>query len=183
MDTTTIDPKAFGERLRALRMAEGLTQKALGGERFSHAYISSLESGRRSPSASAVLYLSERLGQELIGSLVPFDLDLREVLRGLPEQDGSSSRLLELILECVRWTGQPPLQADVLRTIGEFHVVDRPDLAETFLLKAVQVYRSASGGNSRDHLGRCLYLLGTIAEPRDQEVAASHFREAAALFA
>ena len=51
-----------GRRLRELRLAAGLTQAELAGPRFSHAYVSVLEAGRREPSNSAVEYFAQRLG-------------------------------------------------------------------------------------------------------------------------
>lgn len=51
-----------GRRLRELRLAAGLTQAELAGRRFSHAYVSVLEAGRREPSKTAVEYFAHRLG-------------------------------------------------------------------------------------------------------------------------
>lgn len=51
-----------GKRLRELRLAAGMTQAELAGRRFSHAYVSVLESGRREPSRAAVDYFAQRLG-------------------------------------------------------------------------------------------------------------------------
>jgi transcriptional regulator with XRE-family HTH domain len=51
-----------GRRLRELRLAAGLTQADLAGGRFSHAYVSVLEAGRREPSRAAVDYFAQRLG-------------------------------------------------------------------------------------------------------------------------
>jgi transcriptional regulator with XRE-family HTH domain len=52
----------FGQRLRELRMARGLSQAALAEPGVSVSYLSRLESGARPPTARAVAYLSERLG-------------------------------------------------------------------------------------------------------------------------
>ncbi len=51
-----------GRRLRELRLAAGMTQADLAGRRFSHAYVSVLEAGRREPSRAAVDYFAQRLG-------------------------------------------------------------------------------------------------------------------------
>lgn len=51
-----------GRRLRELRLAAGMTQAELAGRRFSHAYVSVLEAGRREPSRAAVEYFAQRLG-------------------------------------------------------------------------------------------------------------------------
>ncbi|WP_256510311.1 helix-turn-helix transcriptional regulator [Crossiella sp. SN42] len=52
----------FGERLRALRVARGLTQRDLAGEGLSSSYLSRLESGQRMPTPKVVEQLAARLG-------------------------------------------------------------------------------------------------------------------------
>jgi transcriptional regulator with XRE-family HTH domain len=56
------DSIAFGERLKEFRCSQRLTQGELAGDRYSHAYISQLESGRRQPSKESLVYIAERLG-------------------------------------------------------------------------------------------------------------------------
>ena len=52
----------LGERLRTLRVSAGLTQKQLGGERFSKAYISQIERGTTRPTPATTDWLAARLG-------------------------------------------------------------------------------------------------------------------------
>ncbi|MEW2620504.1 helix-turn-helix domain-containing protein [Streptomyces sp. NPDC048106] len=52
----------FGRRLRALRVAQGLSQVQVAGAEISPAYLSRLESGARPPTGRVVAYLCERLG-------------------------------------------------------------------------------------------------------------------------
>ncbi|MFG1777484.1 helix-turn-helix domain-containing protein [Micromonospora sp. NPDC049048] len=52
----------LGARVQRLRAARGLTQRALAEPRYSAAYVSAVESGRRVPSADAVAHFAERLG-------------------------------------------------------------------------------------------------------------------------
>lgn len=58
------DLKGLGKRLKALRRQKGLSQEALAGTRYSAAYISHLEAGKRHPSPGALRYLAQRLGVE-----------------------------------------------------------------------------------------------------------------------
>ncbi|RGC67117.1 Helix-turn-helix domain protein [Micromonospora sp. MW-13] len=51
-----------GARVARLRVARGLTQRALAQPRYTPAYVSAVESGRRTPSADAVAHFAERLG-------------------------------------------------------------------------------------------------------------------------
>src|SRR5829696_3779334 len=53
---------AIGSRLRQARLAAGLTQSQLAGDRYTKAYISALESGISKPSMAALDYLAPRLG-------------------------------------------------------------------------------------------------------------------------
>jgi tetratricopeptide (TPR) repeat protein len=51
----------LGERVRALRVAAGLTQTQLAGERFSKEYISQIERGKTRPTEATIAWLAERL--------------------------------------------------------------------------------------------------------------------------
>src|SRR5919199_3416303 len=52
----------LGERVRQLRVARGLTQTELGGERFSKEYVSQIERGKTRPTPETIEWLSVRLG-------------------------------------------------------------------------------------------------------------------------
>jgi tetratricopeptide (TPR) repeat protein len=51
-----------GERLRALRVAAGLTQTQLAGARFSKEYVSQIERGKTRPTDETIAWLAEQLG-------------------------------------------------------------------------------------------------------------------------
>ena len=51
----------LGDRLRLLRVAAGLTQTELAGERFSKEYVSQIERGKTRPTAETVEWLAQRL--------------------------------------------------------------------------------------------------------------------------
>src|SRR6476646_8089402 len=52
----------LGERLRQLRVAAGLTQSELAGERFSKEYVSQIERGKTRPTTETIEWLAVRLG-------------------------------------------------------------------------------------------------------------------------
>jgi tetratricopeptide (TPR) repeat protein len=52
----------LGDRLRSLRLAAGLTQTELAGDRFSKEYVSQIERGKTRPTQETVDWLAERLG-------------------------------------------------------------------------------------------------------------------------
>lgn len=53
---------SLGERVRQLRVARGLTQTELAGERFSKEYVSQIERGKTRPTGETVDWLATRLG-------------------------------------------------------------------------------------------------------------------------
>src|SRR5881392_1396923 len=55
-------PSGLGTRLRQLRVAAGLTQSDLAGERFSKEYVSQIERGKTRPTRETVEWLAARLG-------------------------------------------------------------------------------------------------------------------------
>src|SRR5438067_2056191 len=62
--TRTAAPSGLrlGERLRQLRVAAGLTQSELAGERFSKEYVSQIERGKTRPTRETIEWLAARLG-------------------------------------------------------------------------------------------------------------------------
>src|SRR6184192_3564097 len=52
----------LGTRLRQLRVAAGMTQTDLAGDRFSKEYVSQIERGKTRPTRETVSWLAERLG-------------------------------------------------------------------------------------------------------------------------
>src|SRR5436309_14040012 len=52
----------LGERLRQLRVAAGLTQTDLAGNRFSKEYVSQIERGKTKPTRETINWIAERLG-------------------------------------------------------------------------------------------------------------------------
>ena len=51
----------LGERLRQLRLAAGMTQSELAGDRFSKEYVSQIERGKTRPTGDTVAWLATRL--------------------------------------------------------------------------------------------------------------------------
>ncbi len=76
----------IGSRMRRLRTAHGLTQTELASPRYTHAYVSSIESGRRRPSRTAIEHFAAKLG-----------VDPEELATGRPP--GLAARLELRLLE------------------------------------------------------------------------------------
>src|SRR5436190_1615856 len=64
ISATTSAPRGtrLGERLRQLRVAAGLTQTELAGDRFSKEYVSQIERGKTRPTPETIEWLAARLG-------------------------------------------------------------------------------------------------------------------------
>jgi tetratricopeptide (TPR) repeat protein len=56
---------SVGTRLRRLRLQRGLTQKELADPRYTHAYVSTIEAGRRTPSPTALEHFAKKLSVDV----------------------------------------------------------------------------------------------------------------------
>ena len=56
---------SLGTRLRKLRLQRGLTQKELADPRYTHAYVSTIEAGRRQPSPAALEHFAGKLSVDV----------------------------------------------------------------------------------------------------------------------
>ncbi|MDQ3952714.1 MAG: helix-turn-helix domain-containing protein [Actinomycetota bacterium] len=56
---------SVGTRLRRLRLQRGLTQKELADPRYTHAYVSTIEAGRRTPSPTALEHFAKKLAVDV----------------------------------------------------------------------------------------------------------------------
>ncbi len=60
-DQGAAPPATLGERVRRLRIARGLTQSQLAGDRFTKEYVSQIERGKTRPTAQTLDWLAGRL--------------------------------------------------------------------------------------------------------------------------
>src|SRR3954464_12779521 len=60
--TPSAPASRLGERLRSLRLAAGLTQSQVAGDRFSKEYVSQIERGKTRPTPDTIRWLADRLG-------------------------------------------------------------------------------------------------------------------------
>jgi tetratricopeptide (TPR) repeat protein len=168
----------LGERLRQLRVASGLTQSELAGERFSKEYVSQIERGKTRPTQETIEWLAQRLGVDpsFLASGVSADerarveatlaraeamTDARELQEALGEFDRARA--------AVRAAGSPELEArflsgeawaklqsgDVRGALAQFEevraLVEAPNFSD--LDRADVLFR----------LGACRFRLSSIA--------------------
>ncbi|MGK5676625.1 helix-turn-helix domain-containing protein [Micromonospora sp. URMC 106] len=110
-------PGGLGVRLQRLRAERGLTQRALAEPRYTAAYVSAVEGGRRVPSADAVAHFAERLGvtpADLTTGRSPAEavrLCLRLVDADLAGAAGGTSALLREVAVAAVDLAEPVLAA------------------------------------------------------------------------
>jgi tetratricopeptide (TPR) repeat protein len=113
----------LGERLRQLRVAAGLTQSELAGDRFSKEYVSQIERGKTRPTKDTIEWLADRLGVDagFLGSGVATDERAR--LEGAltraealyeAQEDEEAAEAFEPLATAARATGVPELQVRAL---------------------------------------------------------------------
>jgi tetratricopeptide (TPR) repeat protein len=73
---------SFARRLKHARLAAGMTQAQLAEPMYTHAYVSTLEAGRRQPSPTASKHFAQKLG-----------MDVDELMTGRPPHLAASLRL------------------------------------------------------------------------------------------
>ena len=121
-----------------------MTQTDLGGKRYTAAYISTLESGRRKPSHDALNYLAERLGVDqhelALGAAATWPLDIAMELRRTGRGE-DARRLLERLLTVLDEHGKvdPVVLVVTYRELGLIERNEDPAAAEGHLKRAVEV--------------------------------------------
>src|SRR5919197_139856 len=115
----------LGERLRQLRVAAGMTQTELAGDRFSKEYVSQIERGKTRPTGETIEWLAARLGVDAAflangvstddRSRVEAALDRAEALLEDARDDETLTEL-ESVRSAVLATGLPELEVRAIRT-------------------------------------------------------------------
>lgn len=78
--TVSLTPSDIGQKIRAMRLARGLTQKELAGNFMTRNMLSMLESGKVTPSLETLCYLSDALATDP-GFFLREDKDVHAVLQ------------------------------------------------------------------------------------------------------
>lgn len=119
--------KGVGNRLKELRLSKGLTQQDLAGDAYTAAYVSTIESGKRTPSSVALAYFADRLrveAEEILTGRPPnlalkLELDVQEARMVL--SDGRYQEADELfsgIVDSARQFGLDRSEAKALEGRG-----------------------------------------------------------------
>src|SRR5919106_6000152 len=180
----------LGERLRQLRVAAGMTQTDLAGDRFSKEYVSQIERGKTRPTRETVEWLAGRLGVDagFLASGVSTDERGRvEAILARAEALLQAHRYDEAVeafvpaREAIAGTGSPELETRVLA--GEAWARMEAGDPRSALKLPTTARAHAEGPQFSDvdradllfRLGVCRYKLSSIA------TATALFDEALAL--
>jgi len=113
----------LGERLRQLRVAAGLTQTELAGDRCSKEYVSQIERGKTRPTTETIEWLAERLGVDAGFLASGVATDERARLEGAlsraealyeAQEDDEAAEAFDPLPAAARATGMPELQVRAL---------------------------------------------------------------------
>ena len=177
--TPTRAPRAprLGERLRQLRVAAGLTQTGLAGERFSKEYISQIERGKTRPTTETVEWLALRLGVDagfLASGVSTDDRAKAEAILARADsllQDHELAAAIEeytLALPAVLGTGAPELHVRALNGEAMARAENGDIKGGLALLAESRALVEGDGFSDIDRaevlyrLGVCRYLLASI---------------------
>lgn len=142
-----------GQRIRAARVASGLTQEQLAAGRYTKAYVSALEKGKAKPSMAALNFLAERLR-----------LPASHFVRG---HDARWDRLeADLLLASGRWQEA----ADSYATLAD-STVDSSFRAEVLRGQAEALCRLGRGLEAIRPATESMDLFRRLRRPRDAVLA------------
>ena len=180
----------IGERLRQLRVAAGLTQTGLAGDRFSKEYISQIERGKTRPTSETVEWLALRLGVDagfLASGVSTDDRAKAEATLARAESLLQEHQLDDAIdeytraLPAVLGTGAPELRVRALNGEAMARAENGDIKSGLALLAESRALVEGEGFSDIDRaevlyrLGVCRYLLASIS------TAVGLFNEALAL--
>lgn len=134
----SIDPRDLGTRIRAARVARGMTQTDLAGGELSVGYVSRIESGQRRPTGKIFQVLAARLG-------VPMD----ELLLGVAPREYDEIRLTLDYAELSLESGEPEEAAtrsrEGLERASAASLADLTDRARYLYGRALQAHGDVDG--------------------------------------
>jgi tetratricopeptide (TPR) repeat protein len=159
----------LGERLRSLRLAAGLTQTELAGERCSKEYVSQIERGKTRPTDETIAWLAARLGVDpgfLAHGVSADDRSRAEATLLRAEALAAAHRYPEAVeafgdaLAAVAGTGSAQLEVRALAGEG-WARMQHGEVREA--IEALQAARALAEGPQFSDLDRAdvLFRLGT----------------------
>src|SRR5436305_959376 len=167
----------LGERLRQLRVAAGLTQSELAGDRFSKEYVSQIERGKTRPTEGTIEWLADRLGVDAGFLANGVATDERTRLEGAlsraealyeAQQDTEAAEAFEPLVAAARATGMPELHVRALCGSGLAKMRTGEHRAAVELLNEARSITEAESFSDVERadvlfwLGCCRYQLSSM---------------------
>jgi len=167
----------LGERLRQLRVAAGLTQTDLAGDRFSKEYVSQIERGKTRPTEGTIEWLADRLGVDAGFLASGVASDERARLEGAlmraeamyeAQEDTEAAEAFEPLAAAARATGVPELHVRALVGSGLAKMRIGNHRAAVELLNEARAICEAESFSDVERadvllrLGGCRYQLNSI---------------------
>jgi tetratricopeptide (TPR) repeat protein len=166
----------LGERLRQLRVAAGLTQSELAGDRFSKEYVSQIERGKTRPTAGTIEWLADRLGVDAGFLASGVATDERARIEGAlsraealyeAQQDEEAVAAFEPLAGAARASGIPELQVRALMGCGvakmrlHDHRAAAELLNEARSISEAESFSDVERADVLFRLGACRYQLNS----------------------
>jgi tetratricopeptide (TPR) repeat protein/DNA-binding XRE family transcriptional regulator len=167
----------LGERLRQLRVAAGLTQSELAGDRFSKEYVSQIERGKTRPTEGTIEWLADRLGVDVGFLASGVATDERARLEGAlsraealyeAQEDEDAAQAFEPLPAAARATGMPELQVRALCGSGLAKMRTGEHRAALGLFNEARAISEAESFSDIERaevlfwLGSCRYQLSSV---------------------
>jgi tetratricopeptide (TPR) repeat protein len=187
---TSSEGLRLGERLRQLRVAAGLTQSELAGDRFSKEYVSQIERGKTRPTPSTIEWLADRLGVDAGFLASGVATDERTRIEGAlsraealyeAQEDEEAVAAFEPLAAAARATAVPELQVRALVGSGlakmrlHDHRAAAELLNEARSISEAESFSDVERADVLFRLGACRYQLNST------QTALALFNEALAL--
>src|SRR5213083_2457218 len=150
----------LGTRLRQLRVAGGMTQAELAGDRFSKEYVSQIERGKTKPTAETIRWLADRRRVEAALARSDALLEARRNEEALEE--------LERVRAAVLATGLPELETRLLSSEATLRIRSGDVRQAIALLERARELSEGSGFSDIERadvlfrLGVARYKLNSI---------------------
>jgi tetratricopeptide (TPR) repeat protein len=163
--------RAIGTRIRNARLAAGLTQQALAGDRYTKAYISALELGHAKPSMAALDYLAPRLGTRPDRLLSDDSEHWTRLEADLHLAAGRFGEALEAFHSLAARETDPGRKGELLLGAGEAAV--RLRRFEEAAIALTEARRLLEAAGRRADVRRTIYWLSAVHGVRDDSRVAA----------
>jgi len=153
-----------GERIRRLRLEQGMSQSELAAGRLSKGFISQIESGRSRPSPESLRFIAQRLNVPLVALLPGLELAQQQAFLLRAAEAAVKAREqaeAEMLLDEVRPLLSAPLELSWFHRLRGELLIQRDQL-ESAVDEALTAFEHVINGEVSDETVRACNLVGRI---------------------